>query len=128
MTTKTFNVSKYKLTIPDPADPTEKKRVPLESFTLRETSGEDDIAAAERATVSGSKSAMSFRNDVIAEAFVAVNGDPVVTPYGWRTWPSKARDFVLLAFTKMNDAPAGELADFEKAAFGEPAPAPNERG
>jgi hypothetical protein len=114
--TKTFNVSKYKLTIPDPATP--GRSIPLESFSLRETTGEDDIAAAERSAAAGGKALASYRNDVIAEAFLAVNGEAVTAPYGWRHWPSKARDFVLLAFTKMNDAPAKELEDFEKAAFG----------
>lgn len=114
--TKVFDVRKYKLLIPDPKQP--GRTIPLESFELRETSGEDDIAAAERATAAGGKAAASYRNDVIAESFVSVNGEAVVTPFGWRSWPSKTRDFVGLAFTKMNDAPAKDLEDFEKAAFG----------
>ena len=124
--TKTFDVRKYKLQIPDPATP--GRSIPLESFALRETTGEDDLAAAERATASGGKALASYRNDVIAEAFVEVNGEPVVTPYGWRRWPSKARDFVMLAFTRMNDAPVSELEDFEKAAFGASQPPSSERG
>jgi len=114
--TKVFDVRKYKLQITDPANPS--RRIPLESFELRETNGEDDIAAAERAAAAGGKSVTSYRNDVISEAFVSVNGEPVVSPFGWRTWPSKTRDFVVLAFTKMNDAPPKDLEDFEKAAFG----------
>src|SRR5689334_13985441 len=103
---KTFSVGKYKLTIPDPKDPA--KRVPLESFELRECIGDDMIAAAERAGASN----VSLKNAMIAEAFIAVNGESVVAPFvGWSKWPLKVRDFVAIAFARMNDAATSELVD-----------------
>jgi hypothetical protein len=112
---KTFAVGKYKLTIPDPKDP--GRHVPFESFTLREGIGDDQIAAFERMGPTASNAAV--RDSQIADMFTAVNGEPVVAPFvGWRKWSLKARDFVVRAFNRMNDASTAELEDFEKAAFG----------
>ncbi len=121
--TKTFAMAKFKLTIPDPkGTPT---RLPLDSFELREVTGEDMVAAAER---TGNASNMSLRDSMVAEAFISVNGESVAAPFvGWRKWSAKARDFVVLAYTKMNDASEADLADFEKAAFG-PSVLPKDTG
>jgi hypothetical protein len=113
--TKLFDVSKYKLTVPHPTDP--GRRVPLESFTLREGTGEDEIAAFERAGANATRAAIVDAQ--IADLFVAVNGEAVVSPFvGWRKWSSKARNYVVRAFSRMNEAPNEDMEDFEKAAFG----------
>lgn len=121
---KTFQVGK-KLTIPDPKDPT--RRVPLESFTLRECTGDDEIAAHERAGHNASRAAIMDAQ--IADVFVAVNGEPVVAPFvGWRKWSTQARSYVVVAYSGMTDVPDGDLEDFRKAAFGSTEPSSTERG
>lgn len=101
---KTFDVSSYKLEI--------------DTFELEEISGEEELAAIERAGTNPTGSRL--QEQMVADSIVSVNGEPVVRPYvDWKKWKSRTRDFVRAAFHKMNSGAPAEIDDFMKAAFGD---------
>lgn len=108
MQTKTFDLTKY-------------KNLSIKSFTLRELSGYDETAAYDRAFGPGQRAAaLTVQTQLIADAIVEVDGQPVVTPYvDWQKWSLRTRGFVTAAYQRLNDVTADEMADFAQAAFGE---------
>jgi hypothetical protein len=135
MSSVKFDVAKYKLTIPDPSYTGDGKppRTPLTSFELREINGEDEIAALDRAREKMPSGRLPGPEDVaeenISEAFVSVNGSPVIAPWGGhRKWPAKVRDFLRVAFRSLNDADQEDIQDFAKAVRGKKADGPSSHG
>lgn len=132
---RTFDLSKYKLMIPDPSTPdvegTTPRMVQLVSVELREMTGEDEIAAVDLAQSlmpSGrTVGQIQITEASIATAMVAVNGTPVSAPWwGAGKWRAKVRDFLRVAYRSMNDATSEDIEDFAKAVA--PAREPSKRG
>lgn len=106
--TRTIDISKF-------------KNVSVKSFTLKELSDEEEQAAWERATgTDGKVSQYQLSGQLLSEAIVAVDGEPVPTrPWsGWKKWNSRTREMATKAYKAVHDLTATENADFEKALLG----------
>lgn len=107
---KKFDLSKY-------------KNVAINSFELRELTGDNEVDAIARctdpATGRAQLTSVGLRAQLIADAIVAVNGEPVTGPYlAWQKWPLRTREFVAAAFDAMHEVNREEMQDFLGAAFG----------
>lgn len=123
-----FDVSKY-------------KGLSIVSFDLEEMTGRDSLDAAARAIgpkrESGSPEPNAFqiniqhKNNLIAQSISKVNGKLVQRPCSeWEDWNLKTQDFILAAYTRLNEATDAEVKDFIKAHFDAPAESsePNSSG
>lgn len=125
MATHIFDLAKYRLTIPDPnVEGDRAPMVPLTSIELRELTGEDELAAIDRARALAPSGREPTGTEVFEEnitaALVRVNGQDVPGPawHGHQKWRAKVRDFLRMAFRAVNDASQEDLEDFKKAALG----------
>lgn len=135
MATQRFDVAKYKLKIPDPTYAGDGKPplVALTSFELRELTGEDELAAIDRARAKMPQGRLPEHTEIqeesISESFVRVNDAEIVPPWaGHKKWPAKVRDFLRVAYRSMNDADPEEIADFAKAVRPRATDAPSTHG
>lgn len=82
----------------------------ISSFVLRET-GSDDEETAVAAAVARNEKQPLVQPELIALAFVQVNGRSVTSPYdGYRHWNTRARTFARKAYERVNGQP-DEKAD-----------------
>ena len=104
----------------------------VQSFTLRELSGSDSLAAASRSiNPQGPNPIFGFqhRNQCVADAIVAVDGKPVTTPYvAWETWNLRTQEFVTKAYDEMNGVSKEEMERFLAKAGLKPAVTPGATG
>lgn len=123
---QTFDLKKYKLTIPDPTveDAARAPMIPLTSITIRDLDGEDELAAIDRARTMAPSgrdpSATEVFEETMSIALIEINGaaPPIVPWRGHVKWKAKVRDFLRIAFRVVNDASPEDLADFRAAAVG----------
>lgn len=98
------------------------KGTSVKSVELRELVGADSEAAAARAVAPTSNGAapvhgfllnMRHNDQLLADAIVAVDGAPVVNPwFGFSTWNLRTRDFINLAYQRMNAITEDEAKRF----------------
>lgn len=88
----------------------------LASFCLREATGVEELAAAQR--VPDAAGAVRMQHTV-AECLVAINDESVEPPYlDWIALPSSACDFIRAAFMRMNEPDGATMTAFEAAHAG----------
>lgn len=88
-------------------------KVPIASFVIRDTDGEDETRATLRAQARGDTG--SATEEAIRSSFVEVNGEPVNvgSPYGdFDRWSSRARSFAIAAWKRLNSVDDAEGKDF----------------
>lgn len=106
--TKTLQLERYKLK--------DENGETVRMVVLEELNGEEELDAIERGGMSGARA----NEQMIAQMISHVNGEEVTRPYlRWTKWPSRTRDFIRRAAHRLNSASEKELADFERAVFGE---------
>lgn len=100
------------------------KGVSISSVTIKETDGNDETIAAERAESLGK--AASVAEEIVRMSIVAVDGVPVKQPYmGFNKWNSRTRAFVLNAWRHINAIPdASEISSFLESGEDEPEASP----
>jgi len=113
-------------------DLSEIRGVSIASFDLEEMTGRDSLDAAARAIGPRRKDDdgpppnayelnISHRNQLIAQSISKVNGEIVPRPYtSWETWTLRTQEFVLAAYSRLNEATNDEVKGFIKAHFDAP--------
>lgn len=98
------------------------KGTSVKSLELRELDGDASEAAAARVVqkdmtqVHGFLLSRQHNEQLISDAIIAVNGQPVITPYlEWKKWNLRTREFVIAAYNKINSTTQAEIDDFFKA-------------
>jgi hypothetical protein len=106
------------------------KHLSITSFEMEEMTGRDSLDASARAA--GPRSAdsaplrafeftIAHRNQLIAQSIRKVNGDVVPSPYTqWENWSLRTQEFVLAAYSRLNDATKSEIDSFIGAHFATP--------
>lgn len=97
----------------------------IESFDMEEMTGRDSLDAAGRALGPKPSSSLSayqlnimHRNQLVAQSISKVNGDLVPRPYtAWEGWSLRTQEFVMRAYTRLNEATTDEVEGFTKAHF-----------
>jgi hypothetical protein len=89
----------------------------VKSVTLRVMTGRDSLAAAMRSVdpKGGPQPLMGFyhRSNLLADAIVRVDGQPVVTPYvQWEDWNTRTQGFIEAAYDKLNGITKAEMDRF----------------
>lgn len=91
----------------------------IKQFALREITGADQIAAAERAGAGAGSAAIN--REFLAEAIAEVNGEPVTRPYyGFQKWKAKTMALLLEAHERVNALSQKDRDGFFAAFFPEP--------
>jgi len=114
-------------------DVSKHRGVSVASFDIEEMTGRDSLDAAGRAIgprtrdndgpgPSAYELNISHRNQLIAQSISKVNGELVGRPFTqWENWSLRTQEFVLAAFSRLNEATTDEVKDFIKAHFDAPA-------
>lgn len=99
--------------------------VSISSFDMEEMTGVDSMDAAARALGPRPSENMSayqinilHRNQLVAQSISKVDDHVVIRPHTqWENWNLRTQEFVMRAYTRLNEATAKEVEDFIKAHF-----------
>lgn len=84
-------------------------RFSIQSVTLRETNGEDELEAEKLAEIQKT----SMRQELVRASIVKVNDMPVTQPYaGLDGWNTKTRSTVVACWIKLNGISDKDAQDF----------------
>jgi hypothetical protein len=105
--------------------------VSISSFDMEEMTGRDSLDAAARAlgpSPSAKASAQQLnvlhRNELVAQSISAVDGRAVIRPFvQWGDWSLRTQEFVMRAYSRLNEATEEEVESFIKAHFDAPSEA-----
>ena len=92
--------------------------VEIASVTLRQLTGEDELAVAERIGT-GDPTGARVLNQLIAESIVKVDGESVTCPYvGWKAWDLPTIGVVRACFDRYQYVQEKDMKDFLDYSFG----------